>query len=159
MARQEFEFRPGQMKFISPDGQTTQILKLNNNGKITVPLSYHEKVSTTNTSTTSASWVVVDAMTVTPGAGIWMVTYSSSGRGSLADKNMEIAIYKNNVIIPNTLRQMGKNSGAANKNTVRNLHTQAILTTTGAEAIDIRYQISGGTFTMFDRSLILLKVG
>ena len=160
MVRQEFEFYPSQVKFVSPDGQTIKGLQLDDNGALSVSILNYQQISASDTSTTSSgSFVVINSMTITPAAGTWMVMFSTSGSGNQQNANMDIAIYKNGTIVADTLRKQGYFSSQANADTKRNIYTQSIVTTNGSEAIDVRYKVSAGTFTIHERNLILVRVG
>ena len=160
MVRQEFEFHPSQVKFVSPDGQTIKGLQLDDNGALSVPLLNYQMASTDATSTTSStSYVVIDSMTVTPIAGTWWVSFSSSGNGSAQNADLDFAIFMDGSVVSGTTRRNGHQSGQQNKDTVRPMHTQAIIATTGTEVIDVRYKTSSGTFSVYERNLILVRVG
>jgi hypothetical protein len=114
--------------------------------------------SAVETSTTSATYTLLDSMSITPPAGKYVANFSCSGRGSSYNKEMDIAIHKDGVIIAESQREMGLHSGSQNFDTIRTMNTQATVTVNGSEAIEVMFRTTGGTFTVYERNLILLKV-
>lgn len=105
------------------------------------------------TSTTSQSYVLLNSMTTTPASGTYNVSFSASGYGEEKKTEYDLAIFKNGTIIQNTRRLLN-----LHHESVIHLHSQAIITVNGAEAIEVRYKAGDGTFVIYERSMILLKI-
>jgi len=158
--RQEFEFHPNQVKFISQDGMTEKNLSIDDNGHFDVSLSRSKYTATSTASTTSSTtYVPIDSTASTPEAGTWLVMFSSSGKGSVANSALDFAVHVDGTIVSDSQRKLGYNSGGQNMDTVQNIYTQAVVTTTGIEVVDVRYKTSSGTFTIYERNIILLRLG
>lgn len=134
----------------------------NNKKKIQVgniPLATTQVTATTQASTTSATYEVMTSMTSTPTAGTYLVMFSGSGYGSVSGQESQYAIHVDGTIEQHTERdfifQQINNADSLR----RTLHTQAVVTVNGSQAIDIRWLTSTGVFYAEERSLILLKVG
>lgn len=110
--------------------------------------------ATAITSTTSTTYVAMAAMTSTPASGTYLVTFSSSGAGSSNNGSYQWSIYVAGTLVTHTERLMGAASGTRNGV----LHTHTIATVNGSQTIDVRYLASTGTFTVRERSLILIKL-
>jgi hypothetical protein len=111
-----------------------------------------EIVSTTNTSTTSTSYVTITSMTVTPASGTYFVSYSMTcGTSNTTQKNC--AIHVNGTIIADTERNL---RGLTITST--SLQTQTIVTLNGTDVLDIRFSVASGTFNVFARNLLLIKL-
>lgn len=121
-------------------------------------LTTSEITGTTATSTTSSSYVVINSMTTTPASGTYMVSFSASGDISNGNADADYAIHNDGSIVTHSLRHLGHDGGAHTGGFKVTFYTQAIVTVNGSQAIDVRYKTSSGTFTVDERSMILLKV-
>lgn len=113
--------------------------------------------SATDTSTTSTTYVVINSMTVTPAAGTYLATFSSSGNLSVTNMTANYAMHNNGTIVSHSERDI-RTGGGQTTGMYSALHSQVIVTVTGSEAIDVRFLTPGGTFTIRERSLILIKL-
>lgn len=118
-----------------------------------LPRAYSEQSATLNAATSSAAYVVIPGMTVTPAAGTYKATFSSSADHSNNGILANYAIHVNAAVVAHSERDFITAGGANNA-----VHTQAIVTVTGVEAVDVRYKTAANTFTMHERSLILEKL-
>ncbi len=114
--------------------------------------------ATADTSTTSSSYVLLDSMTTTPASGTYLVTFSSSGSLGLSSDNAQYAIYSDGSIIVHSERKFGWGGGGHTNDFESALHTQAVVTVNGAQAIEVMYSSGSGTFLVHERSMILLKL-
>lgn len=141
------------LKAISP---TTAIWQ-NESGGGTISSIIVSAVS--STSTTSANYVTVNTMTSTPVSGIYLVTFSASAESTNTQANTFCALHKNGTIIDHTERL---HNSATGSNSVRDIafsiHTQDIITVNGSDVIDVRFKTNSETFTIHQRSMILLKI-
>ncbi len=114
---------------------------------------------TAGVSTTSATYVVMTGMTLTPVAGTYYCSFSGSGVGSSAGANMQYAIHVAGTVVGHSERDVNFNGGAQTTDYRVVLHTQAVSALNGAQAIDVRYRTDAGTFSVFESSLTCIRLG
>ncbi|MCE9538004.1 MAG: hypothetical protein K8R85_02140, partial [Bacteroidetes bacterium] len=111
--------------------------------------------STSSTTTTSSSYTQINSMSITPGAGNYMVFFQSSVKNSSDDRTANFSIYVNGAQI------------AESEITIFAPHRESIIPisciayVTGVlagEAIEVRWKTSGSTETCYDRTLIVYRV-
>lgn len=113
-----------------------------------------EVSSSADITTTSTSDVVVTGMSITPGAGDYLVFFSGSLENTNANKQGTVSIYSNGVQIAasEVQSQMPANRPVA-------ISTNAYITGLGAgQAIDVRWNVIGNTGTFHQRTLIVQRV-
>lgn len=115
--------------------------------------------ATADTSTTSATYVLLDSMTITPAAGTYLAMFSSSGNGSATGSDMEYTIFSGGAQVTHSERNLNFGGGNNVNGTDMGMHSQAVVTVNGAQAIEVHYRVNTGTFTVHERSLILIKLG
>jgi len=116
--------------------------------------SINQVSATNDITTTSTSDVVVTGMTVTPGAGDYLVFFTGSLENTNANKQGTVSIYSNGVQIAASeiQSQMPANRPVP-------ISTNAYITGLGAgQAIDIRWNVVGNTGTFHQRTLIVQRV-
>ena len=117
-----------------------------------------EVSATTDTSTTSVTYTQMADMTSTPAVGTYLVTFSASGNSSSGLAQATYAIHVAAAVVQRSERNLAWN-GASHTNSFETaLHSQAIVTVTGAQVVDVRYKTSTGTFTVHERNLVFLKL-
>lgn len=124
---------------------------------VSVVVPSQSATATADTSTTSGTYVVINSMTITPGAGTYLALFSSSGNVSNNGSVGNYAIFVNGTIIQHSERNKNVTSNQSN-NLDDALNTQTVATVTAGQAIDVRFTINTGTFTVHERSLILVKL-
>jgi len=111
-----------------------------------------------NVITTTSTTDVVTDLTLTPGAGTYLVLVSAGGTMNKNSQTVSASVYANAVQIPASERSIG---GQANN--IGNFGLFTVATVADAQAIDIRWHIStsagGGMGTLGGRSLTLIKIG
>lgn len=121
------------------------------------PADVTEVSATADDTTVSATDVTVAGMSITPGAGDYLVWFSGSVSGDTADTNQYVSIYDNGAQVAHSERQSFNESSIAG--TSFPVATHAFLAGVGAaETIDIRWRTDGGTATMHERTLVVAKV-
>ena len=121
-------------------------------------LSETEVSATGSITTASATFAVMTTMTITPAAGTYLCMFSTTVQHTVREQITEVAIYNNAVQIAHSLRDPGADD--QNDPVHHCVHTQALTTVSGSQAIDVRWRrLSGGTSTVLERSLIILRVG
>ena len=113
--------------------------------------------STVDTTTTSTTYVTINTMTVTPASGTYLVMFSASGNLSNANATGLYGIHNNGTLTGHSERVIST-AGGQTVGINEAFHSQSIETVTGVEAIDVRYQLDTGTFTVHERSLILIRL-
>ena len=115
------------------------------------------EVSAVNTvQTSSSSFTLIPGMTTTPPAGTYYASFSTSGASWTGDINGNYAIYVDGSKVGHSERLHDYKSLS---DAYVTFHTQAIVTVTGSEAVEVRYKTNQGLFRMRERSLILLNLG
>ena len=115
--------------------------------------------ATLDDTTVSATWTPVDSMALTPGAGDYLVWFSSSLEGTTANSVQDVALYVNGIQVAYTLRNFLVESSLIDTFQSFPVALHAYVTGVGAaDVIDVRWQTSGGTATMHERTLVVQRV-
>lgn len=120
-------------------------------------IGYGQESDTDTDNTSSDSYSTIDGMSETPAEGTYMVSFSSSGRGSEEDQEMRVAIFVNGNMVGHSERFYGYDYNEA-EDTRFAIHTQALVAVDGNDEIRVRFRTDDGTFYVYDRSMILIKV-
>jgi len=121
-------------------------------------LTSSEATATGTITTTSASDTQMTSMTATPGAGTYLVLFSTSLSHSSASGATYVSIYANTSQVAASerrltladLKQIGQ---------IVPLATQAVVTVAAAQVIEVKWRTSTSTATAYQRTLTLLKIG
>jgi hypothetical protein len=120
------------------------------------PSSSTQVTATADTTTTSITDVALSGMSITPGAGDYLIWFSGSMEGS-ATSTQYASIYVNGAQLSHSERRVF--TEASIPNTSFPVATHAYVTGVGAgQAIDIRWRTTAGTATMHQRTLIVQRV-
>jgi len=117
--------------------------------------SYNHTNAAGDITTTSTTDVAVTSMTLTPGAGTYIVTFSSDWSNASGNANMFASVFANGTKVTNSERQYSR----GNQTLRATITLVCVATVAAGQAIDVRWRVSAGTGTMGNRSLTLLKVG
>ena len=112
--------------------------------------------ATGDTTTTSAVDVLVNAMTLTPAAGTYMVWFTGSVDHSSTDDAMEMSVYAGGVQDATSERRVQR--GAGQGNVTVPFTCMAKVAVNGAEAIEGQWRTTAATATMHERTLAIMKV-
>lgn len=112
-------------------------------------------ISATNyITTTSTSDIIATGMTLTPVAGTYMVTFSSSVSGSVI-----LSLWSGGQPVLGTERiTISKAIEHYWRNDINNVMTQGIVTVDGSQEIEVRWRVSDHTGTMYARNLSIMQV-
>lgn len=151
------------LKQIAQDGATDfQVPGWNNaNGawEPRNPVAPTQASATTTSGHTGASDSLVNGMTITLGAGDYKVEFSTSVEVLSNNGAGEFSIYVNGVQVAHTVRHVSR-AGGSTSGTQTPLATNAYVTgVLAAQAIEVRAQISSGTLNIFERTMIVTRVG
>lgn len=113
--------------------------------------------ATADTTTTSTTDVALNSMSLTPGAGGYIVSFTGSEQSAGQTDTITVSIYKNGTqIAASEVSQRAPNQ----TNNSFNVSTSAYITGLAAgQTIDVRWRTSAGTATMHQRTLIVDRVG
>lgn len=138
--------------FWLPDSSGSEVDLTNNDINIT------QITATANTTTTSTTYILLNAMTSTPPSGDYLVSFSASCSTNAGSAEYFYAIFVDGTIVQHSERQIYD----GNFNFVLlnlTMHTQAVVSVNGSQTIEIRQRrTTGGTITVFERSLQLIKL-
>lgn len=111
----------------------------------------YEITGTSDVTTSSATYVLCDAMTLTPAAGKYWVHAEGTVHGSALASDIRMAVFVDGVMVAASVRRRQGVSDAVGCST-------AVVDCTGVEAVELRWSIDAGTATMHERSMVLIKV-
>jgi hypothetical protein len=117
-------------------------------------LSYNVTSSTLFT-TTSSTDVLITSFEVTPVAGRYAVWFNARMQSSSASATNNWRIYKDGTGITDSDR--GARFGAAS--TDFPCSTQSVFSVNGSQSVDVRVRRTGGTLSVFDRTITLIRLG
>jgi len=113
--------------------------------------------ATADDTTTSASDVALSGMSITPGAGDYLIWFSGSMEGTTGTTTQYASIYVNGAQLAHTERRVF--TEASIPNTSFPVATHAYVTGVGAgQAIEVRWRTTGGTATMHQRTLAVQRL-
>ena len=123
------------------------------------PADSAQASATLDDTTVSATWTPVDSMALTPGAGDYLVWFSSSLEGTTANSVQDVALYVNGIQVAHTVRSFLLESSLTDTFQSFPVALHAYVTGVGAaDVIDVRWQTSAGTATMHERTLVVQRV-
>ena len=121
------------------------------------PADTFQATATIDTTTISATDELVSGMTLTPGAGDYLVWFSGSVEGTASNSTQFVSIYQNGSKVNHSEREIhSEGSIAPNSFPVA---THAHITSLGAsQPIEIRWRTTAPTATMHQRTLVVQKI-
>lgn len=131
------------------------LLKLkSSSGNVISSLSYQSANAAGDTTTGSTTDVVVGSMTLTLGAGTYLVFFTSDWSNSTSNGSQWLSCFANGVQVPGSERRYSRSTTSKRDGVALN----CVATVAAGQAIDIRWRVSGGTGTLGTRALSLIKV-
>jgi len=118
-------------------------------------LPYNSVNAAGNITTASATAVLATDMTITPGAGTYIVWFNTDLTHTTNSRSITISVYANGSLVTNSDKTVLLNNGNNDRFIAT---TTAIVTVSAGQAIEGRWLTSGATATMGNRILTLLKV-
>ncbi|KPK98272.1 MAG: hypothetical protein AMJ95_04715 [Omnitrophica WOR_2 bacterium SM23_72] len=127
------------------------------NGNALYGPAFYQATATSDTTTTSGSYVLASDMTLTPGAGNYMVWFSSSVENSSGDDYIYVCLFVGGAQVGHTERRF-YTEGSIPDTSVP-IAFQAYITGVGvADSIEVRWcRVTSGTATMHQRTLTVMK--
>jgi hypothetical protein len=147
------------MTMPATQGAADQVLTNDGSGNMswTVPqIPNSIATATAAATTTSATYALLPGMILTPAAGTYMVTFSSSASKTTNSSSANYAIFINTTITTHSQRNWKRGNNGGDVDTA--LHTQSIETVNGTDTIAIGYRSNTGSFIVEERSLIVIRV-
>lgn len=106
-----------------------------------------------------AGAAVITGMTLTPPAGTYFATFSSSVLLNASGEGLDYGLYVGGALQAHTQRSTLVTDTFGTPTDEQAMHTQGIFTVNGSQAIDVRVITETGTATIHQRSLILIRLG
>lgn len=123
-----------------------------------VELNYAEAQATTNTTTSSTTYTLLNAMTITPLAGTHQVWFSCSTSntgtvlGTTKQDNL-FSVFVDGVQVTHSERYIDSAD-----DDVKTIAINCQVTTDGTQAVEVRWRTTGGTATCYERTMSMLKL-
>ena len=120
-------------------------------------MAVFQATATANATTTSATYALLTGMTLTPGAGDYILSFTTSVECS-SDSDNFFQVFVNGVAVAHTERLFRSESSITD--IPNNISIYAYLPSVGeSQAVEIRWQrTSAGTSTCYERTLTLQEV-
>ena len=96
-------------------------------------------------------------MTLTPPAGDYIVTFSSSANNQSNNQVVTYGIYVGGVLVADSLRNLVRNGGIGTSLVDTAVHSQALVNVDGATAITAQGTSVGNNVSFYQRSLIAIE--
>lgn len=131
------------------------------NGQLVSGISNSSVNATANTTTTSATDVLIASMTLTPAAGTYLVLFNASFTHSANNATITYTIYAAGAAVTGTAMVAEPTIQGGLTPTLpfsQPVSTSGFATVNGAQAIEIRWKTSAATATSGTRILNILRV-
>jgi hypothetical protein len=140
----------------SAEGVSTSFARADHIHRILDPSA--EVSATGNISTTSTTPITATSMTITPGAGTYVVWFSAYGLHNNNNAELSIGIAVTGTDVANSERRAGGTNQS--DDSFFSLSTQAKVTITGGDTIQGRFwkPVGGGSVELEERTLTIIKV-
>jgi hypothetical protein len=118
-----------------------------------------EVSATADTTTTSTTDVLMNTMTITPVAGTYLVSFSTTVDHSAQNVAVVISIYAGGTLKADSVRGPIPRTNAIGAISMSMMaSTNGVVTVNGSQAIEIRWKTASGTATAHQRTLDILRV-
>lgn len=115
----------------------------------------YSNTSSTLFTTTSNTDVLITSFTITPQAGTYAVWSNLSASTSQGSRQVTMSLYKAGTAVTDSIRE--QTSPASNQKFTNSV--LSTITVDGTQAIDVRVKVSASTLSIFDRTLLLIRLG
>lgn len=142
---------------VNAEGVSTSFARADHTHAISIP--NNQATATADATTTSATYVLLTGMTLTPAAGTYLVMFSTSVDHNTDNADVFVNIYVGGAIVAHTERQATPQNtafGAATQSI--GLATQTIATVNGSQAIEARWRTTAATATAHERTLTIVRL-
>lgn len=127
----------------------------------TPPIQSSDVTATSNATTTSGTDAVMTGMTTTPIAGTYFVIFTGVIQMNISGDSITISIYVGGTQDATSIMDAAPFAGGtltAGQASVPFV-THGVYTVNGAQAIALEWHVSGGTGTVFQRKMTVVKIG
>lgn len=142
-------------------GSTTGApLSADSNGALISGINTSNVTSTTNATTTSGTDAVITGMTITPVAGTYLAIFTGVIQQNSAGNSITISFYVGGTQDTSSIMDAAPFAGGtltAGSASVPFV-THGVYTVNGSQAIAVEWHVSGGTATIFQRKLTILRI-
>jgi len=114
----------------------------------------HASATTEATTTNTGAPVLLNAMTLTPGEGTYLMLFSASLKTSSNNNGVTITPYVGGAAIPEAVATFFTNNNV----NIESAMTHAVLVVGAGQAVEIRWHVTGATGSAFARYLTLIKL-
>lgn len=122
-------------------------------------LSTTEVSATADTTTTSTTDVLINAMTITPVAGTYLVWFGTCVDHSAQSVAVTVSLYAGGVLLTETVRSPVPRFNGIGANSLNpNVNTFTKVAVNGSQAIEARWKTASGTATAHQRTMFILRV-
>lgn len=127
----------------------------------TPPIANIGVSATSSATTTSGSDVLMTTMTVTPSQGTYLVIFTGVVQQNSAGNSATLSFYIGGTQDATSIIDFAPFDGGALSATTASCCavTHGVYTVAGAQAVEVRWHVSAGTGTVFQRKLTLIKIG
>ena len=127
----------------------------------TPPIQTSNATATSSATTTSGTDAVMTGMTLTPIAGTYLAIFTGVIEQNSAGNSITISFYVGGVQDATSVMDAAPFAGGTLTSGSSSVPfvTHGVYTVNGSQAIAIEWHVSGGTGTVFQRKLSLLKIG
>lgn len=118
-----------------------------------------EATATADTTTTSTTDVLINAMTLSPSAGTYLAIYSTCVDHSAQSVAVVLSIYVGGSLITDSVRSPVPRFNALGANSLNPcVAIQNIVAVTAGQAVEARWKTASGTATSHQRTLSLVRL-
>lgn len=136
-------------------GTASSVSRSDHTHEVNLPQSSAYASATTTTTSTTA--VAMAAMTLTPGAGTYLVLFATSLLSSTNNAVQTVAVFANGTLVADTEITAIPRDTNSSSNRVP-ISTFGVATVADGQAIDIRWRTTAGTATAYNRKLQLVRI-
>jgi len=127
----------------------------------TPPIQTSNVTAASNATTTSGSDVLMTGMTITPIAGTYFVIFTGVIQQNISGNSVTISFYVGGTQDATSIMDAAPFAGGtltAGQASVPYV-THGVYTVNGSQAIAVEWHVSGGTGTVFQRKMTVVKIG
>lgn len=134
-------------------------LSTDSNNQLVSGISTTEVSATADTTTTSATDALMNAMTITPAAGSYLVWFSTTVDHSAQSVAVVVSIYVGGTLKTDSVRSVVPRFNGIGANSLSPMScTNGLVTVNGSQAIETRWKVASGTGTVHQRTMNILRV-
>lgn len=134
-------------------------LSTDSNSQLVSGISNTEVSATADTTTASTTDGVMNAMTITPVSGNWLVNFSTCVDHSAQSVAVVVSLYVDTTRKLDTVRSPVPRFNGVGANTLTPcLSINSVVTVNGSQAISVQWKVASGTGTAHQRTLNIVRL-